>query len=102
MHHDDTVATAAGMPSVFGHGMLSMGVLAGALTDWVGAGRVRRMRVRFSRPIWPGETLATRVVAIAKREEEGRRLVDLECVLASSTGERKVVGEATVELIAGA
>ncbi|HLN05798.1 MAG TPA: MaoC/PaaZ C-terminal domain-containing protein [Acidimicrobiales bacterium] len=101
MHHDETVATSAGMPSVFGHGMLSMGILASAVTDWMGAGGLRRMKVRFSKQTWPGETVVTRVVAVAKREEGGRRLVDLECVLANAEGERKVVGEATVELVGG-
>ena len=98
MHHDEIIATAAGMPSVFGHGMLSMGILATAVTDWLGAGRVRRIRVRFSRQTWPGETVATRVVAVAKREEDGRRLVDLECVIANAEGENKVIGEATVDM----
>ena len=98
MHHDETIATAAGMPSVFGHGMLSMGILATAVTDWAGVGTVRRISVRFSRQTWPGETVATSVVATAKRDADGRHLVDLECVLANEEGEQKVVGEATVEL----
>jgi len=98
MHHDEPIATAAGMPSVFGHGMLSMGILATAVTDWTGAGGLRRMKVRFSRQTWPGETVATRIVAVAKREEAGRRLVDLECTLANAEGEQKILGEATVDL----
>jgi acyl dehydratase len=98
MHHDETLATAAGMPSVFGHGMLSMGILASAVTDWTGVGGLRRIKVRFSKQTWPGETLSTRVVATAKREEGVRRLVDLECVLANAEGQEKVVGQATVEL----
>ena len=98
MHHDETIATAAGMPSVFGHGMLSMGILATAVTDWTGAGTVRAMSVRFSKQTWPGETVVTRVVVTAQREEAGRRLVDLECSLASTDGEVKVVGDATVDL----
>ena len=40
MHHDEIAATAAGQPSVFGHGMFSMGLLGTALTDYVGAGNV--------------------------------------------------------------
>jgi acyl dehydratase len=98
MHHDDGIATAAGMPSVFGHGMLSMGLVGSAITAWVGAGRVRRFSVRFARQTWPGETLRTRVVVTGKREEGGRRLVDLECSLVNSDGEVKVAGEATADL----
>ncbi len=97
MHHDETLATAAGMPSVFGHGMFSMGFLGSALTDWVGPGRVVAMRARFSKQTWPGETLVTKVVVTAKREQDGRHLVDVDCSLANEAGEVKVVGSATLQ-----
>jgi acyl dehydratase len=98
MHHDEVLATAAGQPSVFGHGMFSMGVLGTALTDFVGAGNVTNYKVRFSRQTWPGEELATTIVVRGKRVEDGRHLVDLECSLANADGEVKVVGEATAVL----
>jgi acyl dehydratase len=98
MHHDEILATAAGMPSVFGHGMFSMGLLGASVTGWAGAGNVRRYRVRFVKQTWPGETLETSVVASARRVEDGEHLVDLDCSLANSDGEVKVVGEATVVL----
>src|SRR5579872_6370394 len=67
MHHDEIAATAAGQPSVFGHGMFSMGLLGSALTDYVGAGNVRHYQVRFSRQTWPGEELTTKIVVTGKR-----------------------------------
>src|SRR5512145_3417457 len=48
IHQDDEFARAAGMGGVFAHGMLSMGFVAQALTDWAGAGTVRRLGVRFA------------------------------------------------------
>ena len=36
MHHDDTIATQVGNPSVFGHGMLTMGLAARVVKDWFG------------------------------------------------------------------
>ncbi len=45
MHHDDTVATKVGYPSVFGHGMFSAGVLSHYVTDWVGVGNLRKYAV---------------------------------------------------------
>ena len=98
MHHDEILATAAGQPSVFGHGMFSMGLLGTALTDYVGAGNLTHYKVRFSRQTWPGEELTTKIVVMAKRVEDGRPLVDLECSLANADGEVKVVGEATAVL----
>jgi acyl dehydratase len=98
MHHDEVLATAAGQPSVFGHGMFSMGLLGTALTDYVGAGNLTHYKVRFSRQTWPGEELTTKIVVTGKRVEDGRNLVDLECSLANADGEVKVVGEATAVL----
>src|SRR5579871_3765640 len=90
MHHDEVLAQAAGQPSVFGHGMFSMGFLGSALTAWAGPGGVQRLRVRLSRQTWPGETLSTKVVVTGKREDGGKRLVDVDCSLANEAGEVKV------------
>ena len=98
MHHDEILATGAGQPSVFGHGMFSMGLLGTALTDYVGAGHVTNYKVRSSRQTWPGEELTTKIVVTAKRVDAGRKFVDFECSLANADGEVKVVGEATAEL----
>lgn len=98
MHHDEPLATAAGQPGVFGHGMFSMGLLGTALTEYVGPGRVTRYQVRFSRQTWPGEVLETKIVVTGKRVEKGKHLVDLDCSLENGDGEVKVVGDATADL----
>jgi acyl dehydratase len=98
MHHDEVAAQAAGQPSVFGHGMFSMGMLGSALTDYVGVGNVLRYQVRFARQTWPDEVLSTKVVVTGKREEDGKRLVELAVTLSNGDGEDKVVGEATAAL----
>ena len=54
--------------------------------------------MRFSRQTWPGEELTTKIVVTAKRVDDGRKLVDLECSLVNGDGEVKVVGEATAAL----
>src|SRR5580700_2682539 len=75
MHHDEILATAAGQPSVFGHGMFSMGILGTALTDYVGAGNLTHYKVRFSRQTWPGEELTTKIVVTGKRVGDAGNLV---------------------------
>lgn len=94
MHTDEVAAKAAGLPSVFGHGMFSMGLLGAALTDYAGVGNLRSYRVRFTKQTWPDEELSTRIVVTATREEGGERLVDLDCSLANADGEVKVAGAA--------
>ena len=98
MHHDEIIATAAGQPSTFGHGMLSMGFLGTAISQFVGAGRVVDYSVRFSRQTWPGEELVTSVTVRAVREDDGAHFVDLDVSLANAEGEVKVVGTATAKI----
>ena len=97
MHIDEVKAQASGLPSVFGHGMLSMGILGKALTDYVGIGNLKNFKVRFTKQTWPGETLTSKVVVSAKREDGGDKLVDLEVSLTNQDGEVKVAGEAVAE-----
>src|ERR1700759_4324872 len=61
MHHDEIKAQAAGMPSVFGHGMFSAGMLASALTCYVGESTLTRYAVRFTKQAWPGDVLTTKI-----------------------------------------
>ena len=98
MHHDEVKAQAAGLPSVFGHGMFSAGFLATAITNYVGLGTLKRYKVRFAKQTWPGETFISKVKVIGKRKEDGDNLVDLECTLTNQDGEVKVAGEATAAL----
>ncbi len=102
MHTDEVSAKAAGLPSVFGHGMFTAGILGKALTDFVGVGNLRLYKVRFTKQTWPGETLTTNVT-VAKKYEEGREhRVDLECAVVNQDGEAKLTGVATAALPAHA
>ena len=98
MHHDEVAAQAAGQPSVFGHGMFSMGLLGSAVTDFVGVGNLTRYQVRFARQTWPDEVLTSKIVVTGKREEGGQKLVDLAVTLSNGDGEDKLVGEATAAI----
>ena len=58
LHSDEVYVTqVAGYPSVFAHGMLSMGATGKLLTDWVGDGQLTSYGVRFVNQVWPGDTL---------------------------------------------
>lgn len=97
MHHDDTIATSVGNPSVFGHGMLTAGLMARVLKDWFGPDSLRRYQVRFSKQVWPGETLTctAKVTGLRDAEESGIGLVDVECQVVNQDGEAKLTGTAT-------
>ncbi len=55
-HTDEVYNTRhAGYPSIFAHGMLSMGMLGRMLTDWLGDDRLLVFGVRFTAQVWPGD-----------------------------------------------
>jgi acyl dehydratase len=91
LHTDEVAAKEAGMPSVFGHGMFSAGLITTAIENWLGPGSIRRCKVRFVKQTWPGEVLSTDIRVVGRRDAE----VDLECKLLNEQGEVKVEGEAT-------
>ena len=101
MHHDEVQATGAGLPSVFGHGMFTMGLLGKALTDFVGVGTLERYSVRFTQQTWPGETLITKVAVARKFDEDGAHKVELDCAVVNQDGAAKVQGTAVAVLPAG-
>jgi acyl dehydratase len=58
LHTDEVFTTqVAGYPSVFAHGMLTMGMTGKMLTDYVGDTRLTKYGVRFTSQVWPGDTL---------------------------------------------
>jgi acyl dehydratase len=98
MHHDEVAAQAAGLPSVFGHGMFTAGLLATAVTNYVGIGNLTSYRVRFTKQTWPGETLSTTVAVSEKRPNNE---IVLECAVVNESGEAKIQGEAVAVLPEG-
>ena len=58
VHTDEPFATkVAGYPTVFAHGMLTMGLTGRMLTNYVGDGRLTEFGVRFTSQVFPGDTL---------------------------------------------
>jgi acyl dehydratase len=98
--HSDELFTreVAGYPSVFAHGMLSMGATGRVLTDWFGANRLTRYGVRFVNQVWPGDTLTATVSVDGVRDEDGQKLADLTVVTTNQEGQPVVSGSATARL----
>ncbi|MFQ5697767.1 MAG: MaoC/PaaZ C-terminal domain-containing protein [Myxococcota bacterium] len=99
LHSDEVFATkVAGYPSVFAHGMLSMGMTGRMLTNYVGDGRLTRYGVRFVRQVWPGDTLTARATVEAVREESGEHFVDLSISTVNQDGDEVIRGRATARV----
>jgi len=82
--HTDEIFTVevAKYPSVFAHGMLTMGMTGRMLTNYVGDGRLTKYGVRFTSQVWPGDTLNS--TATVESVEDG--LVDLKVETVNQDG----------------
>jgi acyl dehydratase len=77
LHTDEIFTTkVAGYPSVFAHGMLTMGMTGKMLTDYVGDARLTKYGVRFTSQVWPGDTLDA--TATVKEVKDGLVELDIE------------------------
>jgi acyl dehydratase len=99
IHTDEVYTTqVAGYPSVFAHGMLSMGMTGMMLTNYVGDGRLTKFGVRFTRQVWPGDSLTAKATVEAVREEGGQHYVDLAISTVNQDGTEVVSGYATARV----
>lgn len=96
MHSDEFAAKAASLPSVFGHGMFSMGFLGRAITDWAGAGNLLNYRVRFTKQTWPDEVLSSKIVVTAKEQTKEGKVITADISLVNQAGEVKLSGSTKV------
>lgn len=99
LHSDEIFTTkVAKYPTVFAHGMLTMGMTGRMVTDFVGDGRLTAYGVRFTRQVWPGDALTATAKVDAVREEDGQNLVDLSVTTVNQDGDVVVMGKATAKI----
>lgn len=63
IHQDENIAKMAGLPGIILHGMCTMAMATKGAVDGLAGGdptRVKRVAVRFSKPVLPGQELTTR------------------------------------------
>ena len=95
LHTDEVFTTkVAGYPSVFAHGMLTMGMTGKMLTNYVGDGRLTKYGVRFTNQVWPGDTLDS--TATVKAIHDG--LVELAVETKNQDGVTVVSGYAEARI----
>ena len=99
LHSDEIFTTEiAGYPSVFAHGMLTMGMTGKMLTNYVGDGQLTYYGVRFTSQVWPGDTLTAKATVTDIREEDGQQVADLEVSTTNEEGTEVIKGKASARL----
>ncbi|EIV90860.1 MaoC/PaaZ C-terminal domain-containing protein [Frankia sp. QA3] len=97
LHTDEVYATRiAGFPSVLAHGQLTMGLTARLVTSWLDDAVLTAFGVRFSRQVWPGDTLTGTVTVTAVGEQDGRPTAELMLITTNQEDQTVVSGYARV------
>ena len=96
IHHDQAFAEKAGLPTVFGLGMFSAGVLSRVVAEWFGPESIKRYKVRFATRLWPGDTIrfSGRITRVYREDDVIH--ADLELLAINQKDEPLIKGEATV------
>jgi acyl dehydratase len=99
LHTDEVFATkVAGYPTVFAHGMLTMGMTGRMLTDLVGDGRLLSFGGRFTSQVWPGDDLSATATVESVGEQDGGPAVELTVTTRNQDGVAVFVGRATARI----
>jgi len=95
LHSDEIFTTkVAGYPSVFAHGMLTMGMTGKMLTDYVGDARLTKYGVRFTNQVWPGDTLDSTATVKEIKDEGGQKIAVFDVETKNQDGVTVVSGYA--------
>jgi 3-hydroxybutyryl-CoA dehydratase len=96
VHLDEGYAASTRFGRRIAHGMLAASLISAVLANELpGRGTVYLSQtLRFTAPVFPGDTVTARVVVKAVRED--KPVVTLETVCTNGRGERVVEGEAVV------
>ena len=99
LHTDEIFTTkVAGYPTVFAHGMLTMGLTGKMVTNYVGDGRLTNYGVRFRAQVWPGDSLTASATVEEIREQGGQHYVDLKITTVNQDGAEVIQGQATARV----
>jgi len=79
IHHDEPFATSSGYPAPLTVGMFQAGVLTTWATNWLGPAHVRRTRLRWKAPVFPGDVLTMAGAITERRPETGEVDLELAC-----------------------
>ena len=95
IHTDEIFATqVAGYPTVFAHGMLTMGMTGKMITNLIGDGNLRTFGVRFTNQVWPGDTLTTKAKIVSIERNSDNVLINFELVTENQNKVPVITGSA--------
>ncbi|AYF77548.1 (R)-hydratase [Nocardia yunnanensis] len=99
IHFSDAAATLAGLPTVVAHGMLTMGLTAAYLVEWLGdPSALRKFSVRFSGFVPVEPTASTPIDFTGKVKSIDAETGSATVVLGATSEGKKLFGRAVAEI----
>ena len=98
VHVDEMAARAAGMPSVVAPNTIGMGFLGQLVGDWARGAHVKRLSCRFSRMLWPGDTLVCKGRVADRHGQDGKYFLELDVWAENQTGGLVIRGNVTLKV----
>ncbi len=95
---DEVAAKAAGLPSVVAPNTIGLGFLGQLVGDWARGAQVKRLSCKFSRILWPGDTLICKGRVADRHGEGGRYFVELDVWAENQKGELALRGTVTLKI----
>ena len=92
VHHDEPFATASGYEAPLAVGMFAAGAMNTFGTRWLGADNVRRTRMRWKAPAFPGYLMTVSARVEQTYEKDGERWVDIALTVTDQTEAVSVQG----------
>ncbi|MEZ0358994.1 (3R)-hydroxyacyl-ACP dehydratase subunit HadB [Mycobacterium sp. SA01] len=96
IHWDDEIAKQVGLDTAIAHGMLTMGLGGGYVTEWIGdPGAVTEFNVRFTAivPV-PNDGVGAEIVFTGKVKSADPETKSITIALTATTGGKKIFGRA--------
>lgn len=92
LHTDDEVGKAMGLGGRIAHGMLIMGFIGQAITDWVPKRCLRKLSARFVGISRPGDIIRVTGIVEQKHDENGQHIISCKVVARGADEEVKLSG----------
>src|SRR6478609_5208370 len=98
LHVDEVYAKSIGMPSVYAPGMLIMGFLGQLISDWGRGAQLRRYSVRFTKMVWPSDTVVCKGRVTDRHGQDGRYYAEIDLWAENQKGELVLKGQSQIQM----
>ncbi|OHD10575.1 MAG: hypothetical protein A2086_09460 [Spirochaetes bacterium GWD1_27_9] len=97
IHTVPEYAKQAGLPGTIAHGMLSMGILAQMITNWVSPKQIKTYSVGFKGIAKPDDILTAKGFVKKKYENENGKFIECKVSVEDQNGEAKADGKVIIK-----